>query len=33
MSKIPCNPKPKTEVKEVLADKIKAVKQGEVIKK
>lgn len=33
MSKIPSNPKPKAEVKQVLADKTKAVNSGEVIKK
>jgi hypothetical protein len=33
MSKIPANPKPKEEVKQVLADKIKAVKDGDVVKK
>lgn len=30
---IPPRPKPKAEVKEVLADKVKAVQNGETIKK
>lgn len=33
MSNVPTNPKPVKEVKDVLADKVKAVNSGAVVKK